>query len=417
MKRLSWIGLVGGLIGAATAFGADDQATESTEKPTVRLGHSAPPINLEEWAQLPEGASGYDWDDLRGRTVVLEFWATWCGPCLAAVPHMNELATEFKDEVVFIAITDEAEEKTRRVRERIPMRSVLGFDTDKSMHRDYAVRAIPRTIVVDDKGFVAAITHPNQLTSERLQRYIDGYRDQPEAPAGGGSDRANRTYQIIAGVDPLLDVEEPLLTNAQFILRPSTGVATGSSTSGGNRDTLLNVTPTQLIAHVYDVQAWQVRMPEGGDEEKRYDLIVDLPPEVVDDGRTLVQQLVLRSLRLDVEERREPLDGYALVELESGVTLKASPADNEMGYRSSGFRISSPSMSLRTLARLLQGQLGAPVTAAEVPRDLYQMDLHWPADVSLRDANVVRRGLEMQSGLTLEPRAVERKVIVVRPAE
>jgi len=45
---------------------------------------------------------------LAGKAVVLEFWATWCAPCVAAIPHLNELATQFKDRpVVFLSVSDE----------------------------------------------------------------------------------------------------------------------------------------------------------------------------------------------------------------------------------------------------------------------------------------------------------------------
>jgi thiol-disulfide isomerase/thioredoxin len=45
---------------------------------------------------------------LAGKVVVLEMWATWCGPCVKAIPHLNELAGKFKDRpVVFLSVTDE----------------------------------------------------------------------------------------------------------------------------------------------------------------------------------------------------------------------------------------------------------------------------------------------------------------------
>lgn len=85
------------LIGAMRAFGADVPAA----------GDQAPPIELQQLLQAPEG-SGTTWQSLRGKVVVLEFWATWCPSCIKVIPHFNELADQLKDKPVqFIAITDE----------------------------------------------------------------------------------------------------------------------------------------------------------------------------------------------------------------------------------------------------------------------------------------------------------------------
>src|SRR5512146_3334745 len=76
---------------------------------SLQPGDAAPALGLEQILQAPGGARA-DFGSLRGQVVVLEFWATWCAPCIAAQPDLNELVDTFKDrQVQFVSITDEDE--------------------------------------------------------------------------------------------------------------------------------------------------------------------------------------------------------------------------------------------------------------------------------------------------------------------
>src|SRR5688572_28662197 len=105
MPGVSGILLLTLIIAGHTTLGAGAPTADEPPSP----GDKAPPIALEELIQAPAGAEA-EWGKLRGKVVVLEFWATWCGPCVAAMPHMNGLADRYKGKVQFIEITDEGRE-------------------------------------------------------------------------------------------------------------------------------------------------------------------------------------------------------------------------------------------------------------------------------------------------------------------
>ncbi len=140
----------------------------------VAVGAQAPPLGIEELRNAPEGASA-TWDHLHGKVVVLEFWATWCGPCVAEIPHLNALVAEFAGkDVVFLSITDEEPAIVERFVKHKPMMGWQGFDRDGSAFEAYQIHGIPVTVVVARDGKVAHVTHPGDLTAATIRALLDG---------------------------------------------------------------------------------------------------------------------------------------------------------------------------------------------------------------------------------------------------
>ena len=136
--------------------------------PTV--GDAPPLLQAAALLQAPPGAK-LDAASLKGKVVILEFWATWCGPCVMAIPHLNELAEKFKGQPVqFVAITDENEATVKAFLAKKPIDAWVALDTDKAMNKAYGIDAIPHTVVLGKDGLIAAITYPTTVT----EQFING---------------------------------------------------------------------------------------------------------------------------------------------------------------------------------------------------------------------------------------------------
>lgn len=150
-----------------------------------RPGDPAPPLDLEQLLQAPEGTAG-TWDALRGNVVILEFWATWCGPCITGMPLFNEKVRHFEGRPVrFLSITDEAPEVVEAFLEQRELAGWVGLDTDRSAFEAYGVGGIPTTIVVDREGRVALRTSPRQINKPLIEALISGRRVTLETPEAG----------------------------------------------------------------------------------------------------------------------------------------------------------------------------------------------------------------------------------------
>jgi uncharacterized protein (TIGR03435 family) len=145
--------------------------------PAIKIGDTAPQIKLAKLLQAPPGADTVG-NSLKGKVVVVEFWATWCMPCVPAIKHLNEVAEKFKDKPVqFIAVTDEADESlVAKFLKEQPIRGWVGLDTDGSVFTAYRPGGRPHTVVVDRDGKIAAITHPEDVTAGVLDDLLAGKR-------------------------------------------------------------------------------------------------------------------------------------------------------------------------------------------------------------------------------------------------
>jgi thiol-disulfide isomerase/thioredoxin len=121
-----------------------------------------------------------------GRHVyVVEFWATWCGPCRVTMPHLDELQKKHAARAVFVGITDEPAETVRPFLEKLPVTYRIGLDTKKAATAAYmeGVEGIPHAFIVGTNGLVAWAGHPLDGLETALEGVLEGSYDPARARA------------------------------------------------------------------------------------------------------------------------------------------------------------------------------------------------------------------------------------------
>ena len=92
--------------------------------------------------------------ELRGSVVVLDFWATWCGPCREELPVVEKLRTEFAGKVQFLGINDEDNRTVADFLKKNGYELSVLMDGRKDVHRQYGIRSIPQLFVIDREGVI-----------------------------------------------------------------------------------------------------------------------------------------------------------------------------------------------------------------------------------------------------------------------
>jgi len=129
------------------------------------LNQPAPNLVVEKWL-TPE-------PDRHGKFVLIDFWATWCPPCRAAIPELNGYYKKFGDKLVVIGISDETEDAVRRLASP-KIDYAVAIDTKARTKNAVGVTGIPHVLIIDPQGIVRWEGFP----------FLDGYELNEQVVAG-----------------------------------------------------------------------------------------------------------------------------------------------------------------------------------------------------------------------------------------
>ncbi len=132
----------------------------------------APEVGIEKLLQAPAG-SLRSLSELKGSVVILEFWATWCGPCVEKLPHMNKMVDAFAGRPVkFISVTEEDEATVREFLKTHPMKAWIGLDPGRKAFSAFKVRGIPELFVIDPYGRVTLRVNPSWFYKSDVEKAL-----------------------------------------------------------------------------------------------------------------------------------------------------------------------------------------------------------------------------------------------------
>jgi cytochrome c biogenesis protein CcmG, thiol:disulfide interchange protein DsbE len=149
------VGVVAGIAFVPRIFGGG--ALSVGQAPLV--GKPAPAFSLQVVANGEEGQSSVSLADLKGSPVLLDFWATWCGPCQAEAPIVNSVANRYKDrglKVVGID-TEEGPGKGGPWARAHHIGYPIVYDQGYATEAHYGIEAMPTLIIISKTGEVAAV--------------------------------------------------------------------------------------------------------------------------------------------------------------------------------------------------------------------------------------------------------------------
>lgn len=323
---------------AKAAAKTPKKATEKddTPQPTLGIGSEAPSLDISHWVSTGDFEKVTEFED--GNVYVVEFWATWCGPCISSMPHISDLQKKYADsKVQVISVSNEDLEtvegflkkevrgNSEQTYGELTANYCLTTDPDRSVSKDYMRAAkeggIPTAFLVGKTGQIEWIGHPMKI-DEPLEQVVADKWDREAAKEArksaiaekmaaaksrkqlskifallqsGESEKAMEQLEaVIAKAD---DSQKGRLAMLKFQVMASEGME-------GAGDAFAAVAKTAKDPEAQNELAWRVvEMKNAG---------AKLDSSVIDNARTLINKAVAtdeNAMNLDTQSHLAHLQG------------------------------------------------------------------------------------------------------------
>jgi uncharacterized protein (TIGR03435 family) len=359
------------------------------ERTVFKVGDMAPPFHLEAILQAPVEAEKIQ-EHLKGNVVVVEFWATWCGPCRKVIPHLNELVKEFESKPVqFLSVSDEEEWKVKNFLKVNPISGWIGLDRGGSLLKAYGLKTIPQTVIIDQNGRIAALTSPQLLNAALIETLLEGEPITPDKiiaeSVGTRTDRAEKKKAETQAGKCLFELSIRPATPSNSMSFSSRSFKARGMTLHKLVSIAYNVSPVRLVASTplaYETYAVSVNLPKN--------------------NRNTLKFLLCQSLEvtfgLKTYQETRDTDVYVLkTSDETTKLLRPSKHNSDMPIMSDDGQVSSPGTSIKTFCVVLEGAIGKVVLNETDLKDRYEIALYWEPD----DPHSIVTAIGEQLGLKL----------------
>ncbi len=128
------------------------------------VGQSLPKLEVKYLGDAPA---------LAGKPMILEFWATWCGPCRESIPHLNEIYKQYKAKgLEIVGVTKEDAATVTAFTKEVPINYPVALDPSAVLAAHFGITGIPHALLVDKVGKIVWEGHPMELKPADIEALL-----------------------------------------------------------------------------------------------------------------------------------------------------------------------------------------------------------------------------------------------------
>ena len=375
--------------------------TSFTHAQALKVGDNLPNYQLKSVVNYKSDSLNFK--DAKGKILIIEFWGTWCSPCIPALQHLDEIKNKFPDDVFVVGISDDSKERLTKFLTKRAVSIPLASETDTKLNGIFSFNVVPHTIIVDKNGKIITITSPNEVTEEKIREIIVG-KNPTFKPK---QDKEFDSRIDYFGADESTDFS---ITQKAFIQGFPSFSTRGKGVFKDRRISCINLLPQSILQLAFkkSFETTIVNLPE---EKKAFlpenlycfDIIVKDSEKV--NLYKIMQTEVMKLLGIKANIEKRVADVYVLNKVTD--ILKESTKKEPSG-ESSGRGIKSENLAIDFLVNFLANELQKAVVDETNLKGKYDISFEYAEE----DPSSLKKVLEsLGLKISKEKREVEMLVI------
>ena len=317
--------------------------------------------------------------DFKGKTVILEFWATWCGPCIPAIKKLDKLKSEFGDDLEILAISHEDTNRLKKFAEKNNLQLTVISDEEHTATFPYKV--IPHSIIIDKKGVIRAITNPKNITSKVIRELInkdeialevkDDFYIDPNLKVKDIKTLTEKGYRIaLKGYDQEKRGGSKILKNDQDKVN---GIQLMNNNIPSMYQTLFDVASPNRVIYSDGLSSKDFPF----EKEHQYNLDIEVSDEYLKTWKQIGIDFLNQELAINARITEKDLDCYVLSKTED---LVQESKEEKSEYSFMGTIFKTKKIKMHRVAEYIENFTAIPVVDKTGLMGQYDINLDWSSD-------------------------------------
>jgi len=376
----------------------------------LKAGDHFPDVTLRPMVNTPFKQLDLDGYDSK-KIFILNFWGTWCSPCIPEMDSLAKLQDKFQQQIQIIGVSNDPEEKLKKYLTRKPSKLWLASDTSSLLYQMLNLASVGYCAIIDSKKNIIAVVNTDSVNAKLIHHILKGEKIESNAKTA----EVSHTDKDPFGVDSL---QSSSFTIRSYMKGQQTrGQVPNNGPFAFRRRTYYNLPLSTLYRDAYDVVSQsqlifdfdKKKYNDFDDKDQLYCFDLLIKPEEKDSLLSVMQKKLNESLPIKARTEMRSTTVYVLKQKQgSALTIPLSKS-SKLNYGFSGNGFEGTGVTLDEFAHIyLSNELRFPVVNESGLAGRY--DIKTVNDI--RDTENIIKAVE-KLGLTLEKAERPVKVVIL----